>query len=45
MRERESITRESISRALGANFAASPLVHPARQNRHATQASDISKLL
>ena len=34
----------SFSRASRANFAASPLVRPARQNRHATQAADGSKI-
>ena len=37
---------EGRETARGANFAASPLVRPARQNRHATQASDArAKLL
>ena len=31
--------RRSFSRASRANFAATPLLRPARQNRHATQAS------
>ena len=31
--------RRSFSRASRANFAATPLVRPARQNRHATQAN------
>ena len=30
--------RRSFSRASRANFAATPLLRPARQNRHATQA-------
>ena len=32
--------RRSFSRASLANFAATPLLRPARQNRHATQAKD-----
>ena len=32
--------RRSFSRASRANFAAAPLLRPARQNRHGTQASD-----
>ena len=32
--------RRSFSRALRANFAATPLLRPARQNRHATQATE-----
>ena len=32
--------RRSLWRASRANFAATPLLRPARQNRHATQASD-----
>ena len=35
--------RRSFSRASRANFAATLLVRPARQNRHATQASVIMK--
>ena len=31
--------RRSFSRASRANFSASPLVRPARHNRHATQAN------
>ena len=31
--------RRSFSRASRANFAATPLLRPARQNRHATQAT------
>ena len=31
--------RRSFSRASRANFAATPLLRPARQNRHATQAN------
>ena len=36
-RNREEI-RRSFSRASRANFAATPLLRPGRQNRHATQA-------
>ena len=32
--------RRSFSRASRANFAATPLLRPARQNRHATQATE-----
>ena len=33
--------RRSFSRASRANFAATPLLRPAQQNRHATQANDV----
>ena len=36
--------RRSFSRASRANFAATPLLRPARQNRHATQAITQQKL-
>ena len=37
-RNREEIGAERFSSASRANFAATPLLRPARQNRHATQA-------
>ena len=37
--------RRSFSRALRANFAATPLLRPARQNRHATRASQKTRTI
>ena len=39
-RNREEIGAEAFSRASRANFAATPLLRPAQQNRHATQARE-----